>query len=114
MIIVRFLREPLVHFLLIGAVVFAAFQLVREPKTATLTNVVEVTEQRAAELIRQFRKSVRRGPTPAEVESLIRSYVNEEVLVRVRCQVISNRCQSELMEYLAHLVDHSMQLICRS
>ena len=30
----------------------------------------------------------------------------------VRCQVISNRFQAELMEYLAHLVVHFMRRIC--
>ncbi|MGI9351156.1 MAG: peptidyl-prolyl cis-trans isomerase [Rhizobiaceae bacterium] len=80
--ILRTLREPLFHFLLIGAVVFAAFQLISEPETVTTANAVKVTNQKTTELISQFRNSVRRDPTPKETRALIQSYVKEEVLVR--------------------------------
>lgn len=76
------LREPLFRFLVIGAVIFLIFELMREPEMATSSDVIRVTEQKAAELIRQFRKSLRREPTSEEVEAMILSYVNEEVLVR--------------------------------
>lgn len=78
----RVLREPLFRFLVIGAVIFSIFELMREPEIATSADVIRVSEQKAAELIRQFRKSLRREPTSGEVDAMIQSYVNEEVLVR--------------------------------
>lgn len=75
------IREPLLHFLLLGASLFAAFKLIGRadgPRPATIV----VTHGRIESLATGFARSWQRPPTPVELEGLVRDHVREEVYVR--------------------------------
>lgn len=73
----RFLHEPLVHFVAIGALMFAVYAVVsdrnRDPGT------IVVGQGQVDMLTAVFERTWRRAPTPAEVKGLIDDYVREEV-----------------------------------
>jgi len=74
------LREPLLHFTLIGAVIFAVDHFVVAKKDDPSTIVVNkaVTEE-ARNL---FRNSSQREPTSAELKALTERWVDNEILFR--------------------------------
>jgi hypothetical protein len=77
-----FLREPLVHFLLLGALLFALNAWLR-PAAAPAGNVeIVVSEARVRNLAQNFRRTWQRPPTRQELEGLVESHVREEVFYR--------------------------------
>ncbi|MDE2372119.1 MAG: peptidyl-prolyl cis-trans isomerase [Burkholderiales bacterium] len=79
----RLLREPLVHFLLIGSLVFAfqAWRGAARPAAAAHADIV-VTPARVSNLAANFERTWMRAPTPAELQGLVHDHVTEEVMVR--------------------------------
>lgn len=103
----EWLREPLVHFLIGGALVFAFFTWRGEavdPESRSITVTVDTAGQLAA----RFEQTMQRAPTPAEMDGIIRDYIREEVYYREAIRlgldaddsVIRRRLRSK-MEYLA-------------
>ena len=76
----RILREPLLHFVLIGAAIFALHAAL-SGRDAGRKRVV-VTKARVESLAAAFSLTWQRPPTPAELDGLIRDYVREEIAVR--------------------------------
>lgn len=74
------LREPLVHFLVIGAVLFALFRLVDDAPPSTAEIVV--TRGQIDQLATSFRLVWQRPPTEQELQGLIEDHIREEVLYR--------------------------------
>jgi len=77
----RLLGEPLVHFLLLGAALFAAFTW-RSEHFETGSKSIVVTQGRIDHLATTFAATWQRAPTQQEMDGLIREYVREEVYVR--------------------------------
>jgi hypothetical protein len=88
----QLIREPLVHFLVLGAAIFALFAgfgggpagpsgPVPVPAAAGPA-LLEVTPAEARALARQFAATWRRPPRLDEMDALIDNYIREEVLVR--------------------------------
>jgi hypothetical protein len=75
------LREPLTHFLLIGAAMFLAFQLGGGRK-GEKPNEIVVTRGAIESLASAWQKTRQRPPTPEELEGLIEAYIRQEVLYR--------------------------------
>jgi len=73
------LREPLVHFLLLGAALFLLFQWRGAGSGA---NRIVVTRGQVTSLAAGFERTWLRPPTPAELQGLIDDYVREELAVR--------------------------------
>lgn len=73
------LGEPLVHFLLAGAAVFAVFSQV--PPDPGERRIV-VGEEQVARLVDRWMASYRRPPSPEELDGLIRDYVADQVYYR--------------------------------
>jgi len=76
----RWLREPLLHFLLLGFAIFGAYRLLGADEQPPSSIVV--TEGTINGQIESFSRTWLRPPTPQEVEELIREYVREEVYYR--------------------------------
>jgi hypothetical protein len=76
----RLLREPLLHFLVAGALLFIVFDWVRQDPPEA--DVIVVDSQRAESLAAQFERTWGRPPTPPELEGLIENWVQEEMLYR--------------------------------
>lgn len=75
------LKEPLVHFLLIGAALFASFELINERVRSDPGQIV-VTRGQINHLAVGFTRTWQRPPSAAELEGLIRDYIREEVYYR--------------------------------
>lgn len=76
----RWLREPLLHFVLIGLAIFVAFRVLG-PDDRPQSSIV-VTQGIIDGQIAAFSRTWLRPPTPEEVDGLIREYVREEVYYR--------------------------------
>lgn len=77
----RLLREPLVHFLLIGAVLFLLFGLT-QGSGSRATNRIVVSPSQVEELAAQFSRTWMRPPTKEEMAGLIANHVRDEVYYR--------------------------------
>ena len=78
----RLLKEPLVHFLLLGAALFAAFALMQEPGARGDASEIVVTVGQVENLAATFEKAWQRPPTPRELAGLVQDRVREEVYYR--------------------------------
>lgn len=81
------MREPLVHFILIGAAIFACYTIVSKPAAAPDTARaaslhIVVDEAKLHELMIQFEQNQGRAPTRLELSQLVDDWVKEEVLCR--------------------------------
>jgi hypothetical protein len=76
----RLLREPLLHFLLIGLVLFAGYARLN-PGTGN-DSLIVVDNTRTLELARQFQATWNRPPQPVELQGLVDGYVEDEILYR--------------------------------
>lgn len=74
------LKEPLLHFLGLGALIFAAYYWAGDDTAS----VREITISLGAQenLIRTFERTWQRPPLPSEMESLVRDLVREEIAYR--------------------------------
>jgi hypothetical protein len=75
-----FLREPLMHFLLLGALLFVAHRLFVAHKDAE--RVVVVPRALASELAAEFRAKAGRAPEPAELSAAVDKWKRDEVAYR--------------------------------
>ena len=74
-------REPLVHFLLIGAALFLLFEFTRE-ESLDPANRILVSQSQTEQLAAQFKRTWLRPPTDEELSGLIESYVRDEIYYR--------------------------------
>jgi hypothetical protein len=77
----RFFKEPLLHFLLLGAAVFAAYSLLSK-RSAAGTDEIVVTMGQVEHLAAGFAKTWQRPPTAQELAALVQDRVREEVYCR--------------------------------
>lgn len=77
----KLLHEPLVHFLLLGLIVFAGFKLTSRNGAGEPGKIV-VTQAQVESLVTGFTRTWQRPPTNLELEGLIREYIREEVCTR--------------------------------
>ncbi|MDY7097106.1 MAG: peptidylprolyl isomerase [Pseudomonadota bacterium] len=75
-------REPLVHFLAAGAVLFAGLTLFGGDAVDPADRTISVGPAQQARIASQFEKTMGRPPTDAELDAGIESYVRDEVLYR--------------------------------
>ena len=76
----RLVREPLLHFAVLGAALFAAYAALA-PATPDSSSIT-VSSDQIASIAAQFRATWQRPPTEEELRHLIDGYVREEVLYR--------------------------------
>ncbi len=111
----RWLREPLVHFLLLGVALFAVYGYIQRGRGG-----IESSKQIALSLddLRQmdmyFESQWHRQPTPAEFQAMVEDKVREEVLYREGLAMgldkddeIVKRRMAQKMQFLAEDVGHS-------
>lgn len=82
----RLLREPLVHFLAIGLLLFLFFRVVGGDRSTGDREIV-VSEGIVAGLVQQFSGVWQRAPTSQELQGLIDSWIRDEVLYREGVQL---------------------------
>lgn len=74
-------REPLLHFLLIGALLFLVFD-VRQDEDSTAPNRILVDSGQLAQFVARFERTRLRPPTETELAGLIEGYIRDEVYYR--------------------------------
>ena len=102
----RFIREPLVHFLAAGSVLFVLMS--QFGSTDSLDRSITINEEDVARLASQWEQTWQRPPSAQQLDSLIRDYIKEEVYVReamrlgldVDDPIIRRRLRAK-MEFLA-------------
>jgi hypothetical protein len=77
----RWLQEPLLHFLLIGAALFALFYQVADPETVADNRIV-ISETDIERMITLFERKLQRLPTQQELNGLVEAQIREEILYR--------------------------------
>jgi parvulin-like peptidyl-prolyl cis-trans isomerase-like protein len=77
----RILREPLLHFLLLGAGLFIAYSLISR-HSSTEPGKIVVTRGTIEHLEAGFARTWQRPPTDAELKGLIDDWVREEIATR--------------------------------
>ncbi len=77
----RLLREPLLHFLALGGLIFALFAAVSEPTPAPVNTIV-IGPARIEQLSKGFQAAWRRPPSADELSGIIDDAVREEVYYR--------------------------------
>ncbi len=78
----QILREPLMHFLLLGAGLFIAYGLMAKPGSSDGPGEIIVTRGQIEHLVDGFTKAWQRLPTPEELAGLVQDRVREEVYCR--------------------------------
>ena len=101
----RWLREPLLHFLLLGAALFALHRLVAPPPGDS--DAILIAAPFVDALREDHRQRTGRPPTPQEEQGLVARFVDEEILYREaralgldRGDVIVRRRLAQKMESL--------------
>ncbi len=77
----RLLREPLLHFLAGGAVLFVLYGIVADDPAHAPDRII-VRENRVAGLAATFQRTWLRPPTREELDRLVQDFVDEEILYR--------------------------------
>lgn len=77
----KILREPLLHFLLLGAAIFAGYGLLSKGSRDEPGKIV-ISEGQIAAMADGFARTWRRPPTQKEIDGLIYDRVEEEVYCR--------------------------------
>jgi len=105
----RLLREPLLHFLLIGAALFAVFQLVRPTLKATSSSKqIQLSLDDLTRMALLFQSQWKREATAPELERLMETRVQTEILYREALAMgldkddeIVRRRMAQKMQFLA-------------
>jgi len=108
----RLIREPLLHFLVLGAGLFALYAGVNNGAPERDDRIV-VDEEQVMRLAEQFQRTWMRPPTRPELEGLAKDFVKEEILYREaldlgldRDDLVIRRRMRQKMEFLnADLVE---------
>lgn len=76
----KWFKEPLFHFLALGAVIFFAYGLVAEKGSAE--NEIFISRGQQENLVNTFSRTWQRLPTPAEYQGLLKDYIRQEIAYR--------------------------------
>lgn len=77
----RLLREPLLHFIVIGGLLFLIYAAINDTGQNS-TDVIVITPERIAQIASGFNSVWKRIPTDDELDALIEEEVREEVYYR--------------------------------
>ena len=77
----RLLQEPLLHFLILGALLFGLYSLLQGRALKPATEIV-ISRGQVQSLQAQFQRTRQRAPTSEELQGLVESWVREEIFYR--------------------------------
>lgn len=78
----RMLREPLLHFFLLGAGLFFVYSMLQKHVAKGSVGEIVITQGQVEHFASGFLKTWQRPPTPEEIAGLVRDWVQEEVYYR--------------------------------
>ena len=105
----KWLKEPLLHFLVIGALLFGLYSLLNPGEENVADNRIIVSAGDIERLSANWAKSWNRPPTASELQGLVDAYIREEVYYREalalgldRNDTILRRRMMQKMEFLSN------------
>ena len=112
----RLAREPMVHFLVIGAAIFAlSAWFGGRNETAPPRDRIVVTGGRVQQLAQIFAKTWQRPPTAQELRGLVDAYIKEEVYYREALKIgldrddtLIRRRMQQKMEFLTEPAEDAL------
>lgn len=112
----RFLREPLLHFCVAGAVLFGGYAWLESGKEPAATGTsIEINEGQVRWLIETWRRQWLREPGSAELQGMIADLVEEEILAREAIEMGLERddtiVRRRLAQKLTFLVEDTSRLV---
>jgi hypothetical protein len=78
----KLIKEPLVHFLILGALLFALNSVVGDSNPTATNNSIVISDTEVEWMQSTWNKKWGRMPTDDELQGLIEAYIREEVLYR--------------------------------
>jgi hypothetical protein len=78
----KLIKEPLIHFLILGALLFALNNVVGDSSSTDADNSIVISDPEVEWMQSTWNKKWGRQPTEDELQGLIEAYVREEVLYR--------------------------------
>lgn len=78
----RFLKEPLIQFLILGAAIYGAYAWFGAPEENFRENTILVDAKRIDSMISEWERRWNRPPSRDEINGLIQQYIKEDVLYR--------------------------------
>src|SRR5882724_7421109 len=102
-------REPLLHFILIGAAIFALYGSFHKPAEAsdtarTISRRIVVDKTRLHELVAAFEQNEGRKPNRAELSKMVDDWVRDEVLFRAALMAGVDRNDPAIHQRLVNLM----------
>jgi hypothetical protein len=76
----RWFKEPLIHFLLLGGLIFVVYGAVSE--RGADQDEIFISRGQQENLINTFSRTWQRPPTPQEYQGLLRDYIRQEIAYR--------------------------------
>jgi hypothetical protein len=101
----KFLREPLVHFIVLGAILFGVYVIGSDLLSAGDTRRIAITRSDIALLVGGFERRWQRPPTADELKGLVDSRVREEVLYREALTMRLDRDDSVVRRRMTQKMD---------
>jgi peptidyl-prolyl cis-trans isomerase C len=104
----RALREPLVHFLLIGLTLFVLYNYLNRGQSTDVNHQIVISLDDIRQLDISFVSQWHRQPTPEEFRGLVEGFIRQEILYREglamgldKDDTIVKRRMAQKMEFLA-------------
>ena len=101
----KLLREPLVHFMFIGAVIYLLYGVFAEPVPEADDKTIVVTAGEVEWMQTAWQKRWNRPPTVAEFDGLMQQYIRETVLYREALTMGLNRHDQVIRRRLAQKLE---------
>lgn len=105
----RFLREPLLHFLLIGAAIFGLYGVAAERSALNADGRIVVAAGEVERLRELWAWQRQRSPTADELRALVDGHVREEVLYREALRMGLDQGDSIIRRRLAQKLEFLME-----
>jgi len=104
----HWLREPLLHFLVLGGLLFVAYGVVHRGFSSPTSRKIQLTPEDLNQLEAYFVSQWHREPTPPELAALVEDRVRDEILYREALSMgldkndtIVKRRMAQKMEFLS-------------
>ena len=101
----KLLREPLLHFMFIGAVIYLLYGIFAEPVPEADDKTIVVTAGEVEWMQTSWQKRWNRSPTAAEFDGLIQQYIRETVLYREALTMGLNKHDQVIRRRLAQKLE---------
>jgi len=103
-----FVRQPLLHFFVIGALIYAAYGFMGAPDAEENARRISITQGEIASLQESWKKRWNRPPTSKELQSVVKQFLRERLLAREatamgldKDDIVIRRRLSQKLEYLS-------------